>query len=38
MVELGNMKDREDVERMTSAKGRRAYAAALARAAISYLG
>lgn len=37
MVELGNMKDSEDVARMTSAQGRRAYAAALARAAVDYL-
>lgn len=37
MVELGNMKDSADVDRMTSAKGRRAYAAALARAAVKYL-
>ncbi|MFC7493255.1 MULTISPECIES: N-acetylmuramoyl-L-alanine amidase [unclassified Nocardioides] len=37
MVELGNMRDRVDAGRMTSARGRTAYADALARAVRHYL-
>jgi N-acetylmuramoyl-L-alanine amidase len=38
MVELGNMRDRIDASRMTSARGRAAYADALAGAVRRYLG
>lgn len=38
MVELGNMRDRVDARRMTTGKGRTAYAAALTRAVLRYLG
>ncbi len=37
MVELGNMKQRADARRLTSAKGRRTYARALVAAAVSFL-
>ena len=37
MVELGNMRDRRDAGRMTSAAGQEAYAAALTRALLRYL-
>ncbi|MCW2766226.1 MAG: cell wall hydrolase/autolysin [Nocardioides sp.] len=37
MVELGNMRDRRDAGRMTSAAGQKAYAAALTRALLRYL-
>ena len=38
MVELGNMRDRRDAHRMTSTRGRAAYARALADAVRAYLG
>ena len=38
MVELGNMLNRRDAHRMTTAKGRATYARALARGAASFLG
>ena len=38
MVELGNMLNRRDAHRMTTAKGRAGYARALARGAASFLG
>ncbi|MFC6343214.1 N-acetylmuramoyl-L-alanine amidase, partial [Nocardioides hankookensis] len=38
MVELGNMRDRVDARRMTTGKGRTAYASALTRAVLRYLG
>ena len=37
MVELGNMRNRRDARRMTSASGQAAYAAALRRAVLRYL-
>lgn len=37
MVELGNMRDRQDAARMTTAAGRRQYADALAAAVVSHL-
>ena len=37
MVELGNMRNRTDAHRMTSAKGRHTYAAALASALRRFL-
>lgn len=38
MVELGNMRDRVDARRMTTGAGRAAYATALTRAVLRYLG
>ena len=38
LVELGNMRDRQDAHRMTSARGRAAYAAALTSAVLRYVG